>query len=298
MIDISVRELRYVAVLEHELSFTRAAAAIPMAQPALSQAIARMERRLGVQLFRRTSRQVEPTAAGSLLAKRARAILNDLELAVIDAQVVGGGTGLRMHVTEPSLPLTRRVLAAIRAEAPVPVHQTTAPWSEVADQLRSGELALALGPRTTAPGLVSDLLCEERVTVLMDKSHPLASFETLTVEMVARHPVVSIDRKLSSWDSTVAGMFEAAGHVPRWTEESAFGAVAGADLVAGGVATLLVPESIAVTQLPDRVCRPLELLWQTGWYLSYREGAREVPAISAAIMAARAALGPDGSASV
>lgn len=290
MIDISMRELRYVAVLERELNFTRAAAAIPMAQPALSQAIARMERRMGVQLFRRTSRLVEPTAAGSLLAKRAREILQDVGLAVIDTQIVGGAARLRVHVTEPSLQLTRRVLAAIRATVSAPVHQTTAPWSEVADQLRSGELSLALGPRTTGPGLISELLCEERVTVLMDQSHPLADCQMLTVAMVARHPMVSIDRRLSSWDATVEAIFERAGYTAWWTESTAFGAVAGADLVADGVATLLVPESIAADQTPDRVGRPLELPWKVGWYLSYRVASQDLPVISSAVAGARAAL--------
>lgn len=294
MIDISVRELRYVAVLERERNFTRAAAAIPMAQPALSQAIARMERRLGVRLFSRTSRLVEPTAAGSLLAERAREVLRDIELAVIDTQMLGGGARLRMHVTEPSLPLTRRVLAAIRANVPAPVQQTTAPWGDVSDQLRRGELALALGPRTVGPGLVSDLLCRENIVVLMDTAHPLAALSSLTVAELARYPMVSIDRTLSSWDVTVEGMFERAGQAPRWTEETAFGAVAGADLVADGVATLLVPESIAAVLLSERVCRPLEEPWQTGWYLSYRADSRELPVISAGVAAARAAFAERG----
>lgn len=291
MIDMSIRELHYVAVLECERNFTRAAAAIPMAQPAMSLAIARVERRLGVQLFHRTSRLVEPTAAGKLLATRAREILNYVELAMIDTQLVGGAARLRMHVTEPSLELTRRVLAAIRAEVTVPVHQTTAPWCEVTDQLRSGELTLALGPRATGPGLISELLYEERVTVLMDRSHPLAQCDVLTAATVAQHPMVSIDRSLSSWDATVEGMFERAGHTPRWTESTAFGAVAGADLVADGVATLLVPESIAAELPPGRVCRPLEQPWTVGWYLSYRTTSGQLPAISAAVAAARAATG-------
>ncbi|MFE4498516.1 LysR family transcriptional regulator [Rhodococcus sp. NPDC056743] len=287
MLDISMRELRYVAVLERELNFTRAAAAIPMAQPALSQAIARMERRLGVELFRRTSRLVEPTDAGSLLADRARRILQDAALAVVDAQLVAGGTKLRVCVGDPSRRLARQILGAIRAE--VPVHQTTVPWSEVASQLCSGELALALGPEVVGPGLVSELLSEERVVVLMDQSHPLANYQILTIPLVAQHPMVSIDRTMSSWDANVERMFERAGHTPRWTKSTAFGAVAGADMVAGGVATLLVLESVAADQPQERVFRPLTVPWNVGWFLSRREASQDLPAVAAAITAARIA---------
>lgn len=101
------------------------------------------------------SRLVEPTDAGSLLAERARRILQDVALAVVDAQLVGGGT-LRVCVGDPSRLLARQILGAIRAE--VPVHQTMVPWSEVASQLCSGELALALGPRVVGQGLDSELL--------------------------------------------------------------------------------------------------------------------------------------------
>ncbi|QCB51737.1 LysR family transcriptional regulator [Rhodococcus sp. PAMC28707] len=293
MIDISMRELRYVAVLDRELNFTRAAAAIPMAQPALSQAIARMERRLGVQLFRRTSRLVQPTAAGSLLAERARAILQDTALAVLDAQILGGTAKLRMYVAEPSLQLPRLVLGAIRAEVPIPVHQTSVPWNEVSDQLRTGELAMALGPEVNGQGLVSELLREETVVVVMDQSHPLANRQILTIAMLAQHPTVSIDRTMSSWDMTVERMFERADYTPWWTESTAFGAVAAADLVADGVSTLLALESITADQPQGRVCRPLSIPWTEGWFLSYRAASQELPAVAAAAAAARSVLGAD-----
>lgn len=288
--ELSMRELRYVDVLERELNFTRAAAAIPMAQPALSQAITRMERRLGVPLFRRSSRLVEPTVAGALLARRAREILQDVAVAVVDAQLAGGATSLRVHVAEPSLHFARRMLGNIRAEVSVPVHQTTVPWKDVAGQLSSGELALALGPEVGGPGLVSELLREEAVMVLMDQSHPLVNCHAVTVEMIAQHPVVSIDRAMSSWDMMVQNMFEQAGCVPRWTESTAFGAAAAADMVADGAATLLVLESICVDQPTGRVCRPLAVQWNVGWFASYRATSQDLPAVAAATAAAHAAV--------
>jgi DNA-binding transcriptional LysR family regulator len=62
---------RFVVVAE-ELSFTRAAARLGLAQPPLSAAIAKLERKLGVTLLERTSRRVTLTPAGAVLLEQGR----------------------------------------------------------------------------------------------------------------------------------------------------------------------------------------------------------------------------------
>lgn len=291
MLDLSLRDLEYVTAVEQERNFTRAAALIPMAQPALSQAIQRVERRLEVQLFRRTSRTVEPTAAGTLLAARARGILADVRRAAADAKIAGGAGELRVHVTEPSLRIPRRILAAIRAGVPdAAVHQSTAPHAEVPDLLRSGELTLALGGQAFGDGLHSLLLCKEAVVALMADAHPLTAQESVTRADVCAYPMVSIDRAMSSWNAITTRMLARGGYTPQWTSSVAFGAVAGADLVSGGEALLLVLESIGEDQPAGRTYRPLTPGWNIAWYLSWRDGAEQVPAVSAAIAAVRGAL--------
>src|SRR4051812_31658537 len=64
----------FAAVLEHG-SFSSAATALSLTQPAVSRHIALLERQLGTQLLRRTRRGVQPTEAGRLLAAHAEAIL-------------------------------------------------------------------------------------------------------------------------------------------------------------------------------------------------------------------------------
>lgn len=125
--------------------------------------------------------------------------------------------------------------------------------------------------------------------VMLDQSHPLANYKILTIPMVAQHPMVSIDRTMSSWDANVERMFEHAGQTPRWTKSTAFGVVAGGDMVAGGVATLLVLESVAADQPQGRVFRPLTVPWKAGWLLSRRVAPQDLPAVATAITAARIA---------
>src|ERR671936_846519 len=72
---MELRQLRYFAAVAHHSSFTLAARALNIAQPALSQQVRKLEEELGVELLRRTTRRVELSEAGELaLARATRAI--------------------------------------------------------------------------------------------------------------------------------------------------------------------------------------------------------------------------------
>ena len=73
------RQLRYYVKIVEAGSFSRAAALIHIAQPALSLQIAELEDYLGVSLLQRSARGVRPTAAGELLYREATAVLKYLE---------------------------------------------------------------------------------------------------------------------------------------------------------------------------------------------------------------------------
>jgi LysR family transcriptional regulator, benzoate and cis,cis-muconate-responsive activator of ben and cat genes len=83
-LGVDLRLLESFVVLSDELHFTRAAKRLHVAQPALSQQIARLERQLGVMLFRR--QPVELTSAGRALIERARPALRELRVAIEDAR--------------------------------------------------------------------------------------------------------------------------------------------------------------------------------------------------------------------
>lgn len=77
MVHLELSQLRALAVLAEELSFTRAARRLGIAQPALSARIGRIERRLGRKLVERNTRSVTLTPAGEDLVARARRVLAD-----------------------------------------------------------------------------------------------------------------------------------------------------------------------------------------------------------------------------
>jgi LysR family nitrogen assimilation transcriptional regulator len=73
------RQLHYFVSVVEAGSFSRAASAIHVAQPALSQQIAQLEEQLGVSLLLRSSRGVRPTAAGDVFYREASSILRRLQ---------------------------------------------------------------------------------------------------------------------------------------------------------------------------------------------------------------------------
>src|ERR1700733_13929557 len=85
------RQLRSVVAVARHASFTKGAAALAVAQPALSQAIASLERELGVRLFDRSSRRVALTDAGRAFAARAERILAEVAAAAEEMTAHAGG---------------------------------------------------------------------------------------------------------------------------------------------------------------------------------------------------------------
>lgn len=72
---MNFRELQYVLVLEEERSFSRAAQKLFIAQPSLSQYISKLEEKLGMQLFDRSTVPLQLTYAGELYVEMAKNIL-------------------------------------------------------------------------------------------------------------------------------------------------------------------------------------------------------------------------------
>jgi DNA-binding transcriptional LysR family regulator len=132
MDQLETRELVYFVAVAEELHFSRAAERLGIAQPPLSRAVSRLERRMGVRLLERTSRHVELTAAGFVFLDECHRLLRGLDTAVRRTQraarpsrlvlAVRPGTGsglfaqvLRFHDgAEPELVFTNDGAGALR----------------------------------------------------------------------------------------------------------------------------------------------------------------------------------------
>src|ERR671914_1755132 len=87
---MELRQLRYLDAVARRRSFTQASLDLHIAQSALSQQVGRLERELGVELLRRTTRRVEVTEAGELVLARARRALAEVDGVRADLDALQG----------------------------------------------------------------------------------------------------------------------------------------------------------------------------------------------------------------
>ena len=90
---MTLRQLRYFAVLGQELNYRRAAEKLFITQPALSTAIKQFEHHFGVVLFRRNTREVALTDLGAAWLPQVQQALSGVD-AVVDNLVTLSGTRL------------------------------------------------------------------------------------------------------------------------------------------------------------------------------------------------------------
>src|SRR5690625_7249931 len=96
---MNIRQLRYfLAVAEHR-HFTRAAEAVSVSQPALSQQIRALEEELGTPLFDRLTTGIELTTAGQVLRSHAERILREVENARLAGEEVSGTVGGELSIS-------------------------------------------------------------------------------------------------------------------------------------------------------------------------------------------------------
>ncbi len=96
---IETRLLRQFIAVAEELNFNKAAIRLHMAQPPLSQAINRLEDKLGFSLFTRNKRGVKLTPAGDAFLNTAYSTLKELELGIEHARQVSQGIAGKLTVT-------------------------------------------------------------------------------------------------------------------------------------------------------------------------------------------------------
>src|SRR3954465_11426866 len=117
---MELRQLEYFAAVARHRHFTRAAEALYVTQPALSQQIRRLEAELGLTLLRRTSKGGELTAAGPALRAPAGAVLAEGARAKADMDRHTGVTRgvVRVAATAADAPRLPEALADFRGDHP------------------------------------------------------------------------------------------------------------------------------------------------------------------------------------
>ncbi|RZL80353.1 MAG: LysR family transcriptional regulator [Rhodococcus sp. (in: high G+C Gram-positive bacteria)] len=188
--------LRYFLAVVEEGGISRAAQALYLAQPSLSQAIRTLERRLGATLFDRSAHPIRLTAAGERFVPAARELLADLEHARLAVQAVrdlqSGRLDIVTHAVFSVEPLVE-LLRQFRQEYDnVLVNVLSAETSEDARELvRQGAAELAIGYAGHDNGGLTTILLPAHEVVLAAAPSIIASLPApIPRDFIADIPLV------------------------------------------------------------------------------------------------------------
>lgn len=192
---MQLQDLQTFATVAEERSFSVAARKLHRTQPAISQAVRRLEDELGDRLFDRSSRNGTLTEAGILLLEHATRLLkmaSEAQSAVRELQQVRRGRvaiGSNEAAVHSLLPFVR----TFTAEHPnVAVEVRRVPSRRIASELL--DRSIDFGVMTFLPaqtGLKSIALGRDELVLLTHPAHPLASKKRVTIEEVGRQVVIA-----------------------------------------------------------------------------------------------------------
>jgi DNA-binding transcriptional LysR family regulator len=240
--------LRSFLVLMEELHFGRAAALLGIAQPHLSRRIQELERGMGTELFRRSQRQVVPTAAGRVFAERVAALLGELDNAAVEAREVAAGKAGQLRIgfihssTYGVLPATLKQFQSMRPDIAIELREMTI--LAQLDALRSGDIDLGiLRPIGVGDDLANETILHEPFRLAVPQDHSLVRRRSLRLADAARERFIMFPRKASPlFHARITAAFDAVGVIPNVVQEATqIHTVLG--LVSAGLGIALVPNS-------------------------------------------------------
>ena len=219
---MNFHQLQYaVAIARHGLSVTQAASALGTSQPAISRALKALERELGFDLFVREGRafsRITPQGAQVLeYATRALAEIASLKAVAADLNHDNRGT-LSIATTHTQaryvLPPVVQAFRERYPEVELHLHQGTS--EQIAEMVATDrvQLAIATGSDALFPGLVLLPVYRWHRQVIVPKRHPLAGVRKLTLQELAKYPLVTYVFSFSG-GSSLQNVFSREGLSPK-----------------------------------------------------------------------------------
>jgi len=277
------RHIQYFLAVAEHLSFTKAAAALHVSQPALSQQVRHLEESLGAQLFDRSGRTTRLTDAGDvylLYARRAHQELREAKNAIHDVSDLSRGS-LRIAVTPTfTTYLVGPLIEAFHSRHPkITVNLKEISQERIEELLLAGELDVGIAfDEINTPDIEAIPLLNETLALVVNRKHRLAEERAITSKGLSVESLVLLSTEFATRDQIDRYCRKHAIRPQVQMEVNALGAVI--EIVRRTHLSTLLParialahdDLVAITLEPERLQRTAVLLRRKEAYLSAAVG--------------------------
>jgi len=210
---VDLRRLEIFLKVAELGSFSRAADALFLTQPTVSEHVRALEDELGVQLLDRLGRGTTPTRAGTLLlgyARRLLALSREARQAIeqfqgrVSGELVLGGSNIPGEYVLPAL------IGAFRLKYPdVSLSLRIGASRDVQDWVEQGHVEIGVvGALPSSRALESRPLMDDDLVLVVPPEHPWVSRKTVSVDDVKSEPLILRERGSGSRETLESGLKE------------------------------------------------------------------------------------------
>jgi len=261
---MELRHLRYFVAVAEELSFTRAADRLHMAQPPLSQQIRQLEDELGAQLFSRTRRRVELTGAGQAVLAEARRVLAQAESVVRVARRFIAGkignlkVGFSSSASYATMPVILRTFRARFPEISLILEERSTEEQIALLAVHQLDVGFVRLPVENAPTVFTfKTIVREPLILALPHKHRLGRRRIVPMAALAEEPFIVVARQaVPGFYDQVEMLCRRVGFKPKVAQQAMeIQTIVG--LVSAGLGIAIVPASVRGLQGGRVVYRPL-----------------------------------------
>lgn len=288
------RHIRYFQAVAEHLSFTKAAAALHVSQPALSQLVKQLEEELGTQLFDRSGRTTRLTDTGHAYlqyVRRASQELREASRAIHDVNDLSRGS-LRLAVTPTfTTYLVGPLVEAFHLRYPeITLNVREISQESMEELLQEGELdvGIAFGD-VHCPDIDAIPLLDETLALVANSGHRLAKEKSVGLQALNNESLVLLSKEFATREQVDSYCRRHSIHPKVLMEANALGAVI--EIVRRTSLSTLLPARTALAQdnlvaialEPERLTRTAVLMRRKDAYQSF--AARAFTELAAEISA-------------
>lgn len=271
---MTTQQIDYFLHLSEELHYWRTSYKLNTTQSVVSRQIKALEEELRVQLFKRSNRKVELTAAGKFLQQQWKPLLGQINASSLYARKIQSGERGRIVINHPgsiSYDLLPDLLSRISAAFPeVRVELLQMKHTQEIEMLKTFEVDLCYSRRLHEDSTVaSRLIRQDSLALVVPKSHPIVTRSNITARSLrSEHFILATLTDGETYQMKMDQVFAHYGIEPDIRLESDFGSVI-MSTVEKGLGISIIPFSYSYAKHPG--VRFIKLPFEIPLYLHWRK---------------------------